>query len=167
MRIAVLSDTHLKIPSSRLTEEYEAELRHMDAVLHCGDFTGEPVWAYLNGHPAFYAVSGNMDADFGGGFLPDKRLLELSGFRVGMLHGDGLGLGSGDPVQRMLDFWETELALFCYGHTHRRELRRSGSTTVLNPGSFRLPKGDSKAGYAVIDLIPDQGIQVEWREVQG
>lgn len=167
MRIAVLSDTHLKIPSSGLTKEYETELWHMDEVLHCGDFTGESVWAYLSGHPAFYAVSGNMDADFGKGFLPDKRLLELSGFRVGMLHGDGLGLGSADPVQRMLDFWGTKLDLFCYGHTHRRELLRSGSTTVLNPGSFLLPKGDSKAGYAVIDLSSDQGIQVEWREVQG
>ena len=163
MRLAVLSDTHLSSPNARLAEEFEARLRHLDAVLHCGDHTGEAVWGYLNGHPAFYAVRGNMDADFGEGLLPGKRVLELHGFRVGMLHGHGLGFG--DPLERISDILGTEVDLFCYGHTHMRELRRAGRTTILNPGSFRLPKRDSPAGYAVVELDPERGIGVEWRDV--
>jgi len=164
LRLAVLSDTHLSSPSPRLTEEYETRLRHMDAVLHCGDHTGEALWGYLAGHPAFHAVRGNMDAGFGEGQLPATRVLELNGFRVGMLHGDGLG--PGDPLQRMADILGRDVDLFCFGHTHRRELRREDGAILLNPGSFRLPKTDSRAGYAVVDLDPGQGIRVEWVDLE-
>ena len=163
MRLAVLSDTHLGSPSPRLTEEFETTLQHMDAVLHCGDHTGESVWAYLNGHPAFYAVRGNMDGHFGEGLLPATRVLDLNGFRVGMLHGDGLE--SADPFRWIADILRTEVDLLCYGHTHRRDLRSTDSATVLNPGSFRLPRGDTEPGYAVLELDPAIGIGVEWKDV--
>ena len=163
MRLAVLSDTHLGSPSPRLTEEFDTTLQHMDAVLHCGDHTGESVWAYLNGHPAFYAVRGNMDGHFGDGILPATRVLDLNGFRVGMLHGDGLG--STDPFRWIADILRTDVDLLCYGHTHRRDLQSAESATVLNPGSFRLPRGNSKAGYAVLELDRTVGIGVEWKDV--
>lgn len=136
----------------------------MDAVLHCGDHTGESVWAYLSGHPAFYAVRGNMDGHLGEGLLPATRVIELNGFRVGMLHGDGLG--SPDPARWIADVLRSDVDLLCYGHTHRRDLQRGEWAVVLNPGSFRLPRGDSKAGYAVLDLDPATGISVEWKDVE-
>ena len=163
LHIAVLSDTHLDSPTPRLTEEFETWLRDMDAVLHCGDHTGEALWAYLNGHPAFHAVRGNMDADFGEGLLPVKRVLHLGGFRVGLLHGDGLG--PTDPGRHVTDIFGEELDLVCCGHTHRRELRKAGAVTVLNPGSFRVPKGNCSPGDAVLDLDPQSGISVQWKDV--
>ena len=163
MRLAVLSDTHLSSPSPRLTEENEARLRHMDAVLHCGDHTEESVWAYLSAHPAFYAVRGNMDPAFGEGLTPGRRSFELAGFSIAAVHGDGLG--PGDTAENLLELFRDEADLICFGHTHRRQLLREKDIVVLNPGSFSLPKGGSAAGYAIVDLDPELGIRVEWRDL--
>lgn len=50
MRIAVLSDTHMMKPSQALITAYEQVMQDMDAIVHCGDITGEQVFAFLNSH---------------------------------------------------------------------------------------------------------------------
>lgn len=166
MRIAVLSDTHARSPSPELQREYEEEMQWMDAVLHCGDHTGEEVWAYLSVHPAFYAVRGNMDGSWADDVLPAKRSLQLRGFRLGMLHGHGLG--SGDPARKLPAIFSGEFDLLCFGHTHRRELRRKeGGPVLLNPGSFTSPRDAKGAGYAIIQIDADHGVHVRYKELAG
>jgi hypothetical protein len=163
MQIAVLSDTHLSRVSSPLQRAFEETLCRMDAVLHCGDVTEETVWSYLNSHAAFSSVCGNMDAGRWAAALPRTRLLELGGYVVGLLHGDGLGLGAGP--KRLAEIFPRKPDLICLGHSHRRVwVRDDNGVRILNPGSFSLPK-DGRAGFALVDLPADGEPGIEWIDV--
>ena len=148
MRIAVLSDTHMQAPDPVLEEIFENRLSRMEYVLHCGDFTGEAVYAYLNSHPGFFAVRGNMDQAPWAADLPLKRVLRIGGSHIGLLH----GFGFGDWRHYAGAVFEPGLDLVCFGHTHQRLWKeRPGQPPVLNPGSFSLPRRE-RAGYAVLTL---------------
>ncbi len=163
MQIAVLSDTHLSSVNSTLQQAFDRILRHKDAVLHCGDVTEETVWAYLNSHPAFYSVCGNMDAGRWASQLPRTRVVEIGSFSIGLLHGDGLGLGAGP--ERLAEIFVQSLDLICMGHSHRRVwVRDQSGVRILNPGSFSLPK-DGRAGFAVLDLPAAGEPGIEWVDV--
>jgi hypothetical protein len=151
-------------PNQALISAYQQEMEEMDAVLHCGDITGEQVYAYLNSHPRFFAVAGNMDSGQWADTLPRKTSVQLGQFRIGMVH--GFGLGSGSLVEQVVSsFKDQELDLICFGHTHRRLYEPDAyPVPVLNPGSFSLPKG-SPAGLARIELRPGWKPDVKWIDV--
>lgn len=161
MRIAVLSDTHLASPNHVLVSEFEQVLQPADALLHLGDITSESVLDYLASHRAFYAVAGNMDSGRWAAELPAKRVVELNGLRVGMLHGAGLGFGNLEAA--LPDrFAQENVQLICFGHTHRRLWQESGGVRLLNPGSFTFPK-QGRPGYALVQVTSQGDLEVEWR----
>ncbi len=158
MRIAVLSDTHLRTPDSRLIKANDDYLQNVQAVLHCGDITTYTVWAYLNSHPAFYAVCGNMDHGAWSRELPELRKVELQGLRIGLTHGHAADLRSLDLEK----YFGQDTDLICFGHTHYRHWSVSASgINLLNPGSFSLPKADSP-GFALLELNNNNRLHLEW-----
>jgi len=161
VRIAVVSDTHMNKPSPALISAYERVMQDLDAVVHCGDITGEQVFWYLNSHPRFYVVAGNMDSGQWADDLPRKTTARLGEFHIGLVH--GFGLGSGPLAEKVAaSFKDQDLDLVCFGHTHRRLFEPDlYALPVLNPGSFALPKGSSP-GFAVVELRPGWSPQVEW-----
>ncbi len=162
MRIAVLSDTHMPSPNTRLQNVFEHQLVHMDAVLHCGDFTGESVYAYLNTHPGFFAVRGNMDQGAWAADLPFKRIVRTGGASIGLVHGYGVG----DWSDLAGGLFEPGLDLVCFGHTHQRLWQEpAGGPPVLNPGSFSLPRHD-QAGYAVLSLEGGKVSAPHWEPIR-
>lgn len=164
MRIAVVSDTHMQKPSQTLVSAYEQVMQKMDAVVHCGDITGEQVFSFLNSHPRFYAVAGNMDSGQWADPLPRKTTVRLGEFQVGLIHGFGLGFGPLAP-KVVSSFDGLGLDLVCYGHTHKRFFDPDGyALPILNPGSFALPKG-SPPGFACVELCLGWPPQVEWVDV--
>ena len=161
VRIAVLSDTHMMKPSRALIDAYEQVMQDMDAILHCGDITGEQVFLYCNAHPGFYAVAGNMDSGQWADSLPRKTTARVGQFQIGMIH--GFGLGSGPVTEKVVNIFQGQnLDLVCYGHTHKRLfVPDEYAFPVLNPGSFALPKG-SPPGFACVELRPGWQPAVEW-----
>ncbi len=159
-RIAVLSDTHMSTPSSALYRTFEKHLKHVDTVLHCGDITGEEVWALLNSHTSFFAVAGNMDMGCWASDLPAQLTVRAHGLKIGLLHGHGLG--SGRLSAQVREVFEPDVDVICFGHTHVREWRSEpDGTSLLNPGSFTLPK-KSPPGYAVIHVNEENELSPEW-----
>ncbi|MDZ7762013.1 MAG: YfcE family phosphodiesterase [Desulfovermiculus sp.] len=164
MRIAVLSDTHMMKPSQALITAYEQVMQDMDAIVHCGDITGEQVFAFLNSHSFFYAVAGNMDSGQWADTLPRKTTVRLGEFQIGLIHGFGLGFGP-LPQKVVSSFDGRELDLVCFGHTHKRLFDPDGyALPILNPGSFTLPKG-SPPGFAWVELRTGQPAHVEWVDI--
>jgi hypothetical protein len=165
MKIAVISDTHLETPDARLIGLLDLWTRTADAILHCGDLTGERVWDFLNSHPGFYSVAGNMDGSGWSSSLPAKRVLEPSpGVRIAMTHGFGL-----DPAslnRSLVAQFPRDVRLICFGHTHRRKWESGpGGVQILNPGSLFRPK-DGRPGYALLDIGPRGSLQVEWADLK-
>lgn len=165
-QIAVLSDTHLDSPNKTLVKIFDNYLLEMDALLHCGDFTEESVWAYLNSHPHFYAVAGNMDKGRWSSELPIKKTIYLEEeIKIGMIHGHGMEVDSDKLPEKILNCFPSDVDLICYGHSHRRELHsvynQSKQIKILNPGSLFMPR-DSKPGYAVIYVSEESMVSIEW-----
>ena len=83
MKIGVMSDTHLTVPSDKLIEVIEGHFQDMDMIFHACDIVGEEVLKAFSGRD-LRAVSGNMDSAALKDILPHKQVIEAGKFKVGI-----------------------------------------------------------------------------------
>jgi hypothetical protein len=131
VRIAVISDTHLPRGARRLPDACLHELDRADLILHAGDFVAAEVLDELRGLAPIEGVHGNQDDPELRLLLPPRRVVEVGGHRIGIVHDPGPQRGR--EARLTARFPECELVVF--GHTHIPELTRHGAVTLLNPGS--------------------------------
>jgi putative phosphoesterase len=131
VRIAVISDTHMPRGARRLPDACLRELDGAEVIFHAGDFTAREVLDELLKLAPVEAVHGNMDSPELRSLLPERRVLEIAGHRVGMTHDPGPRAGREARLAALFPGCE----LVIYGHTHLPELVRHGNVTFLNPGS--------------------------------
>ena len=77
------------------------------------------------------AVSGNMDGHLVTQTLPTKRVIELEGFRIGLIHGWGAPQGLEDRIRN--EFERVDCIVF--GHSHRPTNHVEDGILFFNPGS--------------------------------
>ncbi len=144
MRIAVIADTHGKLPA-----DLAATLRAADEIWHLGDFCDHATLAAVRriGRP-FHGVLGNNDLGLD---LPERRSLVRGGKTFLLVHipprPDRVG-GA--------DF-------LLHGHTHVPRDERIGATRVLNPGPVGRPNKGAPPSFAWL-AISRTGV-VRWRIV--
>ncbi|HJQ73344.1 MAG TPA: metallophosphoesterase family protein [Gaiellaceae bacterium] len=132
MIIAVIADTHLPRGTRWIPEACLERLRSADAVLHAGDVTAASVFEELAAlGPPVYAVRGNMDDSTLQQLLPEARVVEVGGLRIGMTHDAGPRVGREERLARRFP----GCTAVVYGHTHEPQVARVGETWILNPGS--------------------------------
>jgi putative phosphoesterase len=131
VRIAVVSDTHLPRGSRRLPEACLRELERADLILHAGDFTVRTVLDELCQLAPVEAVHGNMDDAELRALLPERRIVEVDGRRIGMIHDPGPAAGRAARLVALFPGCD----LVVYGHTHLPELTEHAGVQILNPGS--------------------------------
>lgn len=120
----------------------------------------EPVIRWLEAIAPVIAVYGNRDSDQLKLSLPEKKILELEGFRIGILHGHG---DKGTTLDRLPDFFRDE-ALDCiiFGHSHIPFNKRIGSTLYFNPGSPTVKKRQRYPSVGIIILDEDIKSEIEF-----
>src|SRR5689334_17063269 len=132
MRVAVISDTHLPRGGRRLPAACVERLRASDLVLHAGDIVAASVLEELEAlGPPVHAVHGNMDDAALCELLPETRVVDVSGLRIGMTHDPGPRVGREGRLLRRFP----GCAAVVYGHTHEPQVARVGETWIFNPGS--------------------------------
>jgi putative phosphoesterase len=89
MLIAVLSDTHLPRGARRLPDACLELIGRADLVLHAGDFVRSTVLDELAVLAPVEAVHGNIDEPALQALLPERRVVESGGVRIGMVHDAG------------------------------------------------------------------------------
>jgi putative phosphoesterase len=155
MKIAVLSDTHSFEPTPWHESVFNEYIAGTDAVIHCGDITGQNFYHWLVGsHPRVYAVAGNMCAYNLAVDLPDSLDIELDGRRIGVAH--GWGPRSQVPVKVAQSFGPG-FDIVCFGHTHRFFWEEMDGTWLLNPGSLQ----QHDASMALLTLEPGKNPLVQ------
>src|SRR4051794_7673405 len=91
LRVAVLSDTHLRPGGRSLPARVLDEVRHADVILHAGDVVHRFLLDELAEQAPVHAVLGNNDHEdrrlVTG--LPERLELELAGVRLAMIHDSG------------------------------------------------------------------------------
>lgn len=131
-KIGVISDTHL----SRATDDFKATISKIfsetDIIIHAGDMTGLLVHEFLSNWD-LRAVAGNMDDFDLRAILPEKRVEEIEGKRIGIMHGRGPAFGLEQLVQRHFE----GVDIIVFGHSHIPLFSKKGDAYLINPGSYR------------------------------
>jgi putative phosphoesterase len=107
------------------------ELERADLILHAGDFLARAVLDELRELAPLEGVHGNMDDAELKALLPGRRIVEVAGRRIGMVH--DAGPAAGRAARLVAAFPGCDLVV--YGHTHLPELVRHDGVLILNPGS--------------------------------
>jgi hypothetical protein len=104
----------------RLPRECLRRLEDADLILHAGDVVGASVLEELERLAPVQAVAGNMDEPALLVALPERRVVEVDGARIGMVHTPGTAVGRGErlvaafpaatPSSTGIRTWPTSLA---------------------------------------------------------
>jgi len=134
MLIAVISDTHMPRGARRLPEACVERIRAADLLLHAGDFSTLEVLRELEAiGPPVAGVHGNVDSADLRRLLPDERVVEADGARVGLLHDAGPRSGR---LERMRRRFGDRAQVVVFGHSHLSLHEQAGDGfQILNPGS--------------------------------
>jgi len=133
MKIAVLSDTHVPFAAKDLPKDVYKKLKGADAIIHAGDFQAAAMIDMLQSIAPFYGVCGNMDGADIRQLLPARRIMEIGGFALGVMHGWGSPAGIEERV--LAAFKDDRIDVLVYGHSHRALLENRENILIFNPGS--------------------------------
>jgi putative phosphoesterase len=131
MKIGVISDTHLREPHPEFRKMIEFHFKDVEKIFHAGDFVEWSIVEYLSNRRELIGVCGNMDSYNIQKAFPEKRVIELQGFRIGLIHGGGSPFGIESRVSKEFD----EVDAIVYGHTHTPANHLVKNTYLFNPGS--------------------------------
>jgi putative phosphoesterase len=145
MRIGVLSDTHLHRIGRDFKIIYDRYLRDVDAILHAGDFTASDVVAFLSKKP-FHGVQGNMDSLEVKVSLPEKKVIEIGGYRIGLIH----GWGSSEGLEERITGEFQGVDAIVFGHSHKPVNHRREGILFFNPGTAA---GFSSKGIHTLGIL--------------
>ncbi|MDP8254119.1 MAG: metallophosphoesterase family protein [Candidatus Alcyoniella australis] len=151
MRVGVISDTHLTSGSDRrsLDRIFAGPLFGVDLVLHAGDLIDLEVFEPYARDCELLMVAGNMDSAYTRSRLPQTRMIELEGRRIGLAHGWGAPEGI---EQRLLGLFDEPPELLVHGHTHCARIERIGDVTFFNPGSATDPRFTPRPSVGIIEI---------------
>jgi putative phosphoesterase len=134
MRVAVLADTHWK-GSDSVPQQVLDLIEGCDVVIHAGDLKCEHVMADLGkGDRKVLAVRGNnFELDLAS--LPDTRVEDLNGFRVGIAHDIGSVNQYTSHVKKPEDIFGEKVDCVIFGQTHHPFFDVLHGIPFINPGS--------------------------------
>jgi len=160
-RIGILSDTHLSTPTETFRKMVDFCFHDADVILHAGDLTDLSILQAFSGKTV-HAVHGNMCAPLTRLSLPEKKVIQIGGFTIGLIHRAG---HTYDFEDRLIEIFP-EADCIVYGHTHRPVCHRLGGILYVNPGSFS-GSGYSGAGGTFAILEAGETLQGQIYQLQG
>ncbi|MGG7178800.1 metallophosphoesterase [Clostridium paraputrificum] len=133
MLVAVISDTHRMPKYIDIAKEY---IKEADVLIHLGDNSEdiEELTREFNGQ--VYGVRGNCDFS---NKYPKEQLINISGKRIFITHGDLYGVKYG-MTNIYYKAKEVEADIVLFGHTHEQMIEEEGNIIFMNPGSISLPR---------------------------
>jgi putative phosphoesterase len=130
IRIGVLSDTHLHRVTPEFRGIYDQYLSDVDLIFHAGDFTSPALISFLD-KQGFHGVHGNMDPMEVKTMLPEKKVVPVGRFRMGLIH----GWGSSEGLENRI--WDEfhDVDVIVYGHSHKAVNHVREGVLLFNPGT--------------------------------
>ncbi len=145
IKVGVLSDTHLQEVTPTLIRIYERHLAGVDVLLHAGDVVSTEVIRFLD-RGEFYGVHGNMDPPDVRELLPQSRVLELGGWRIGLAH----GTGGPESVEETVAGLFSGVDVIVYGHSHIHSNKVKNGVLFFNPGTAT---GHCRTGANTVGIL--------------
>ncbi len=132
MRIGVISDTHIPKAAECLPKKLCDDLKNVDLILHAGDLIEMEVLEKLNKIAPTRAVRGNMDETLVQKTLPDKDIIEVGKFKIGLTHGSGPPFALMGEVEKEFN---GAVDVIIFGHSHSPKNETKNGVLFFNPGS--------------------------------
>ncbi len=150
MRIGVLADTHIPKTAKAIPEKVLKAFNDVQLIIHAGDIVEEPVLRQLEMVAPVVAVYGNRDSETLKRILPEKKIIELEGFRIGIFHGHG---DKGTTMQRLPGFFQgVSLDCIIFGHSHIPYIEKINGILYFNPGSPTVKKRQPHPSVGILTL---------------
>jgi hypothetical protein len=134
-RIVAISDTHLHA-GSPIPRGIVDLAEGADLLLHAGDFVSLEVYEAFSDLSPLEAVSGNSDSPEVKSLLPERRVVEVEGVRIGLVH---QASHSADTTGATFLAREMEVDALVFGHLHRPVMKQ-GPQLLISPGSPTEPR---------------------------
>ena len=147
--IYLISDTHVPERREDIPKEFLSLLNPEDIVLHAGDWTNAATLKLLQQKAKTFGVWGNMDDGAVRKELPEKTIVEIQGFKIGITHGFGPPEGMVDKVRAK--FLE-KVDMILYGHTHIPHREEKDGILFFNPGSLSFNTDRRELTYAILEI---------------
>jgi hypothetical protein len=133
LKIGVLSDTHIQEARQGNAFLHALAERHFadaEIILHAGDVINPDILMAFADR-IVHVVRGNMDPFVKG--IPNRKVIEVGGFRIGLIH----GWGAPDTLEERVlrEFRGDLLDCLVFGHSHHPLCRRRDGVLLFNPGS--------------------------------
>ena len=151
MRIGLVSDTHLGASAARLPAALAQGLQGVDYILHAGDWTHPGVVRLLEEIAPVDGVAGNNDGPELVERFGRRKVVELGGCRIGIVHGD-LGRGRWTEQKAQSNFEEGSVELILFGHSHAPYRKLAGGTLLFNPGSPVQKRRQPRYSYGLLEV---------------
>ncbi|MFA7294224.1 MAG: metallophosphoesterase family protein [Candidatus Omnitrophota bacterium] len=153
MKIGVISDTHIADKDEHIPRIILDVFKQMDMVLHAGDMVDLRVIDELRSAcPKVIAVAGNMDQEAVKNKYPVKEIIEVSGYKIGLMHGSGAPLNLIDLLKGA--FKEDKPDIIVFGHSHKPMNEFIGNVLFFNPGSATDFTAEYNS-YGIIELAEE------------
>lgn len=156
MRVLVTSDTHVGVARrSDLPAALLERAEGVDAILHGGDLVDPEILVELGAYAPVFAVHGNCDPLAPG--LPERRVVELGGVAIGMVHDPGAERGRRERLRS----WFPHCRVVVFGHTHLPALDDERGLLLLNPGSPTERRRAPFRSLVMLEIDEHGGVEPE------
>lgn len=151
MKIGVISDTHIPDRAKEIPQRILEEFKKVDMIIHVGDLVElnvlDKLAALCND---VKAVWGNMDPPEVKSKLPEKEILKIKNFKIGIMHGYG---PPNKLIEMLTDVFKNEgVDLIIFGHSHSGVNESRGGVLFFNPGSATDKVFASYNSYGIIEI---------------
>jgi uncharacterized protein len=151
MRIVVISDTHMPKRGKNVPKPLAKELTGADLIIHAGDWNELLVLSQLETFAPVVGVSGNVDLPEVKEVFADKKVLEINGFKLGIVHGH-IGKKKTTHERALEAFKDENLDIIIFGHSHIPYQEYHGDTLLFNPGSPTDKRFQKNYSFGILDI---------------
>lgn len=150
MRVGIVSDTHLYGKRTGLPGALIEGLQGVELILHAGDWISVEIVEAMEKIAPVESVAGNNDGldiieRFG-----RQKMLELTGYRIGLIHGDGY---RGTTEQRAFQaFSQDKPDAVIFGHSHIPYMEKREGILLFNPGSPTDKRRQPRYSFGIMEL---------------
>ncbi|MFH0826743.1 MAG: metallophosphoesterase [Candidatus Omnitrophota bacterium] len=151
MRIGVLSDTHIPDRAKEIPQKILEDFADVDMIIHVGDLVDLSVLKKLKSVCAnTLAVRGNMDPDQVRSQLPEKEVLKVGKFKIGIMHGYGAPANLISLLSSI--FKEDNVDVIIFGHSHNSVNEKREGVLFFNPGSATDKVFAEHNSYGILEI---------------
>lgn len=150
MKVVVMADTHMPKRAKKLPSKLLSGLKTTDLIIHAGDWQTIDVYKELKEYAKVEGVVGNVDGLEIQEHFDHKKLLDLMGFKIGVVHGHGTKMTT--EKRALAAFKDEEVDGIIFGHSHIPVLKYINGVLVFNPGSPTDKRRQPLYSYGILTI---------------